>query len=87
MLFDGLKEQGARITWTDYPESGHDDSYMKEEEPKVNQFLLKTVRDPAPKHLVWETVSPKVGRCDWVRIDEVRGDASDSARIPWRRAA
>jgi hypothetical protein len=72
MLIDQLKEQGARITWTDYPASGHDGSYMEQEDPKVNQFLLKTVRDPAPKHLVWETASPKVGRCDWVRIDEVR---------------
>jgi predicted esterase len=72
MFIDQLKEQGARIDWTDYPASGHDGSYMKEEEPKVIQFLLKTVRDPAPKHLVWETASAKVGRCDWVRIDEVR---------------
>jgi predicted esterase len=72
MFIDQLKEQGARITWTDYPASGHDGSYMKHEDPKVNEFLLKTVRDPAPKHLVWETASPKVGRCDWVRIDEVR---------------
>jgi len=72
MFIDQLKEQGARITWTDYPASGHDDSYTQQEEPKVNQFLLKTVRDPNPKHLVWETASPKVGRCDWVRIDEVR---------------
>ena len=66
------REQGARIAWTDYPASGHDGSYMEQEDPKVNQFLLKTVRDPAPKHVVWETANPKVGRCDWVRIDEVR---------------
>ncbi|HRI16722.1 MAG TPA: hypothetical protein PLX89_27335, partial [Verrucomicrobiota bacterium] len=72
MFIDQLKEQGARITWTDYPESGHDDSYTKQEDPKVTQFLLNTVREPNPKHLVWETANPKVGRCDWVRIDEVR---------------
>ncbi len=72
MFIDQLKEQGARITWTDYPASGHDGSYMEQEDPKVTQFLLKTVRDSAPKHLVWETASPKVGRCDWVRIEEVR---------------
>jgi hypothetical protein len=72
MFIDQLREQGVRIAWTDYPASGHDGSYMEQEDPKVNQFLLKTVRDPAPKHLVWETASPKVGRCDWVRIDEVR---------------
>ena len=72
IFIDQLKEQGARIAWTDYPASGHDGSYMEQEDPKVNQFLLKTVRDPAPKHLVWETANPKVGRCDWVRIDEVR---------------
>lgn len=71
-FIDQLKAQGARITWTDYPASGHDGSYMEKEDPKVNQFLLETVRDPAPKHVVWETANPKVGRCDWVRIDEVR---------------
>src|SRR5262249_39656094 len=64
--------QGARITWTDYPASGHDGSYMEQEDPKINEFLQKTVRDPAPKHLVWETSSPKVGRCDWLTIDEVK---------------
>jgi predicted esterase len=72
MFIDQLKKQGARITWTDYPASGHDGSYMEQEDPKVVQFVLKTKRDPAPKHLVWETANPKVGRCDWVRIDEVR---------------
>jgi len=72
MFIDQLKEQGARITWTDYPASGHDGSYLEQEDPKVMQFLFKTVRDPAPKHLVWETASPKVGRCDWARIEEVR---------------
>jgi predicted esterase len=72
MFIDQLKEQGARIAWTDYPASGHDGSYMAKEDPKSNQFVLKTARDPAPKHVVWETANPKVGRCDWVRIDEVR---------------
>jgi predicted esterase len=71
-FIDQLKEQGARIAWTDYPASGHDNSYMEKEDPKVNQFLLKTVRDPAPKHLVWETANLKIGRCDWIRIDEIR---------------
>jgi predicted esterase len=71
-FIDQLREQGARIAWTDYPASGHDGSYIEQEAPKLNQFLLKTERDPAPRHVVWETSNPKVGRCDWVRIDEVR---------------
>jgi hypothetical protein len=72
VFIDQLKEQGARIAWTDYPASGHDGSYMAQEDPKSNEFVLQTARDPAPRHVVWETVNPKVGRCDWVRIDEVR---------------
>jgi enterochelin esterase-like enzyme len=72
VLIDQLKKQGARIAWTDYPASGHDGSYIEKEDPKVNQFLLQTVRDPAPKHVVWETANPKISRCDWVRIDEIR---------------
>ncbi|MFI5456702.1 MAG: PDZ domain-containing protein [Isosphaerales bacterium] len=71
-FIDQLREQGARIDWTAYPASGHDGSYMDREDPKVNQFLLTASRDPAPKHVVWETANPKVGRCDWARIDEVR---------------
>jgi hypothetical protein len=82
MFIDQLKEQGARITWTDYPASGHDGSYIEQEDPKVNQFVLKTVRDPAPKHLVWETANPKVGRCDWVRIDEVRDVGNNQGPEP-----
>jgi predicted esterase len=72
MFIDQLREQGARIAWTDYAASGHDGSYMEQEDPKVNQFLLKTSRDATPRHLVWETANPKVGRCDWARIDDVR---------------
>jgi hypothetical protein len=72
IFIDQLREQGARLAWTDYPTSGHEGSYLEQENPKANQFVLKTARDPAPKHLVWETSHPQVGRCDWVRIDEVR---------------
>jgi predicted esterase len=72
IFIDQLREQGARLAWTDYPASGHDDSYKAEEDPKANRFVLKTARDPAPRHVVWETANPEVGRCDWVRIDEVR---------------
>jgi acetyl esterase/lipase len=72
IFIDQLKEQGARITWTDYPASGHDTGYMKQEDPKVNDFLLKTVRNPSPKRVVWEASNAMVGRCDWIRIDEVR---------------
>src|SRR5262249_27581703 len=44
MFIDQLRDQGARIDWTDYPESGHDGSYMPQEDPKSNQFVLKTAR-------------------------------------------
>ncbi len=82
MFIDQLKEQGVRITWTDYPASGHDGSYIDREVPKFIQFALKTVRDAAPKHLVWETANPKVGRCDWIRIDEVRDVGNNQAPSP-----
>jgi predicted esterase len=81
-FIDQLREQGARIAWTDYPASGHDGSYMAQEDPKSNQFVLKTARDPAPRHVVWETANPKVGRCDWVRIDEVRDVGNNQGPEP-----
>ena len=77
-LIDQLREHGARIAWTAYPASGHDGSYMTAETPKINQFLMETARDPNTHHIVWETANPKVGRCDWVRIDEVRDVGNNS---------
>jgi len=81
-FIDQLRERGARIEWTAYPASGHDGSYMDQEDPKVNQFLLTVSRDPAPKHVLWETANPKAGRCDWARIDEVRDVGNNQGPEP-----
>ena len=81
-FIDQLREQGAPIAWTDYPASGHDGSNMAQEDPKSNQFVLKTARDPAPRHVVWETANSEVGRCDWVRIDEVRDVGNNQGPEP-----
>jgi predicted esterase len=81
-FIDQLRERGARIDWTAYPESGHDGSYMDQEDPKVNQFLLTVSREPAPKHVVWETANSKIGRCDWARIDEVRDVGNNQGPEP-----
>ncbi len=67
-----LKKFGVDIDWTDYPDAGHDMSYFKVEKPRVVRFMKKTVRDPNRKHVVLETASLDVGRCDWVRIDEIK---------------
>ncbi len=82
IFIDQLTKLGARIAWTEYPASGHDPSYMRREVPKVNQFILKTVRDPVPKHLVWETADPGEGRCDWIEINEVRAAGNKSEPEP-----
>jgi predicted esterase len=72
IFIDQLKALGAQIAWTDYPDAGHDPGYLEKESPKIDKFLLETVRNPSPKHIVWETVDPEAGRCDWARIDEIR---------------
>lgn len=82
IFIDQLREQNVRIAWTDYPASGHDDSYRAEEDPKSNQFVLKTARDPSPRHVLWETANSRVGRCDWVRIDEVRDVGNNQGPEP-----
>jgi predicted esterase len=71
-FIDQINALGGRIDWTGYPASGHDASYVDELSPKLDRFVETTRRDPAPRHIVWEAADPEVGRCDWVRIDEVR---------------
>jgi poly(3-hydroxybutyrate) depolymerase len=82
LLIDQLRDHGARIAWTLYSDSGHEESYVDKEVPKMMEFFSRTARDPAPKHVVWETSTPEVGRCDWVRIDEVRDVGNNAGPEP-----
>ena len=79
-LIDPLKKLGVNIDWTDYPEAGHDMSYFKTEMPRVMDFVDKTSRKPNPGVVTWETSDPEAGRCDWVRIDEIK-DVGNNADV------
>lgn len=52
-------------------EGEHDFSYAPDELPRLARFLKRHPRDPFPSRVVWETSSPRFGRCRWLAIDEV----------------
>ena len=66
-----LRALGVDLAWATYP-TGHDLSFLEAEMPELVAFFATTVRDPLPREVVWETADPRVGRCDWVRIDEIQ---------------
>jgi len=61
---------GVDIDWIAHPTT-HDIRAVTLERPAVAEFVRGTERDPHPAHVVWETSDVQVGRCDWVRIDEI----------------
>jgi poly(3-hydroxybutyrate) depolymerase len=69
---DQMRAAGARIEWQGFPKAGHDPRYLAEDRPRFDKFLGTTKREARRAHVVWETTNPDVGRCDWLRIDEVK---------------
>lgn len=45
------------------------------------KFLGATKRQAKRDHIVWETTNVEVGRCDWLRIDEIK-DVGNNHDIP-----
>jgi hypothetical protein len=61
---------GVDIDWTAY-RTGHNIQAMALGRPAVIAFIESVERDPHPARVIWETSDVAVGRCDWVRIDEI----------------
>ncbi len=66
-LFNAI---GVALEWVVYP-GGHDVQFLDEEAPLTVAFIERTQRNPHASEVVWETSSTEIGRCDWVRIDEI----------------
>lgn len=79
LYVDQLEDRGVDVEWEAYP-TGHDFSFFAEEEDRSLEFISTVVRDPLLSHVVWETAEPRVGRCDWVQIDEI-STIGDSGNI------
>ena len=70
LYVDQFLDLGIDIDWTAYP-TGHDIQAVAFERPSVVAFIASVERDPHPARVIWETSDVAVGRCDWVRIDEI----------------
>ena len=66
-LFERL---GVDIEWVVVP-GGHDAQFLSEEAEHTVELIAQTSRDPQRNEIIWETSDTAVGRCDWVRIDEI----------------
>jgi hypothetical protein len=70
LYVDQLLDLGIDIDWTAHP-TGHDIEAVDLERPAVVSFIERVERDPHPTRAIWESSDVAVGRCDWVRIDEI----------------
>jgi len=70
LYIDQFFDLGVAIEWTTYP-TGHDSRAVSLERPSIVAFVESVERDPRADRVVWETSDVIVGRCDWVRIDEI----------------
>lgn len=77
-FIEQLRRYGTSIEWSNYPHAGHDDAYRHIENPRILHFLAEAVRNPRTSGLTWESASPQTGRCDWVRIDEIKDVGSNA---------
>jgi predicted esterase len=70
LYVDQLLDLGVDIDWTAHP-TDHDIEAAALERPAVVSFIERVEREPHPAYVIWETSDVIVGRCDWVRIDEI----------------
>lgn len=65
-----FNELGVELDWTVYP-GGHEVQFLATETKLTVDFITNAARNPFSSEVVWETSHTTVGRCDWVRIDEI----------------
>ncbi|MCI0741529.1 MAG: PDZ domain-containing protein [Gemmataceae bacterium] len=78
-----MRGAGAGIDWKGFPQAGHDPKYLAEDRPRFDKFISSTKRAAKRAHIVWETTNVDVGRCDWLRIDEIKdvGNSHDMKEV------
>ena len=65
-----FNELGVDLDWVVYP-GGHETQFLTTEAALTIDYITNTVRNPFSSDVVWEASNTAVGRCDWVRIDEI----------------
>jgi len=76
LYIDQFLDLGIDIDWTVHP-TRHEIRAVELERPSIVAFVDEVERDPHPARVIWETSDVAVGRCDWVRIDEI-GDVGNN---------
>jgi hypothetical protein len=74
-----FNELGVELDWIVYP-GGHEVQFLTTEAELTIDFITGTERNPFSSEVVWETSNTAVGRCDWVRIDEI-ADVGNNAEF------
>jgi predicted esterase len=77
---DQLRQGGVSIDWKSFPQAGHDTRYLTDDRPRFDKFVLNTRRATKPSQVAWETSNAETGRCDWLRIDQIK-DVGNNADI------
>jgi dienelactone hydrolase len=79
-LVDMFKRGGIPLSFQVYEEAGHDTSWWPEERPKYEAFLARSLRDPHPARISWETDRvDRYNRFRWLVIDRLGARPSDVA--------
>ena len=65
-----IRELGGHVEW-EVRAADHEFEAYSPRKPRSDELVEKTVRDPYPAIVVWETSTTAAGRCDWVRIDRI----------------
>ena len=73
-------ELGVDLDWIVYP-GGHEAEFLSIEADLTIDFITRTKRHPFPSEVMWETSHTDVGRCDWVRIDDI-ADVGNNEDFP-----
>jgi poly(3-hydroxybutyrate) depolymerase len=81
-LIDELSQQGARITWVNLPEAGHDLEGVAPRLEEIWAFWQANPRVALPTRIDWECAVPAIdGRRAWVEILEVDPAAPGAADL------
>ena len=74
-----MKAAGVPVTFTIYPDAGHDTSWWPTERPRYEAYLATHPRDPHPARISWATERPgDFGRFRWLVLDQLGERPSDA---------
>jgi len=79
-VIKALQEVSKSTLFKEYPAMVHYDKHLELDLPRANLFLRKTIRNPFPSNIYFESNSEYYNRCDWLKVTgfDLRSD-----KAPW----